>query len=56
MRTLISITQMLTMVFIGFIVGGLIIGSRSTWVTGIILLVCNVLLGMILQYFYDRSR
>ena len=55
MKGLITLTHLLFTVFIGVIIGGIIIGSQTTWVTGIILLVVDMLLGMILQYFYQRS-
>ena len=55
MKGLITLTHLLFTVFIGVIIGGIIIGSQATWVTGIILLVVDMLLGMILQYFYQRS-
>jgi len=55
MKGLITLTHLLFSVFIGMIIGGLIFGSKATWVAGIILLIVDMVIGMILQYFYDRS-
>ena len=55
MRVLLTLTHILTMVFIGLIIGGIIAGERATWVAGIILLVADIVLGLILQYVYENS-
>lgn len=54
MRTAIKITHWLGPFFIGLIIGGAIFKNTATWVSGLILLSLDIIIGITLQYFLDK--
>ncbi len=54
MRTLLKLTQMLPMLFIGLIIGALIRDNSTLLLWGIVLLIGDVVIGLILQYLVDH--
>lgn len=49
------ITHILLPLFLGLIVGGLIGGSPAIWITGIALLVLDIIVGVALQYLIENG-
>ncbi|MDE7439562.1 MAG: hypothetical protein K2N23_03545 [Clostridia bacterium] len=54
MKTAKTITHILFPVFIGLIIGGAIFKNTSAWVSGIVLLIIDIIVGVILQYFIQK--
>lgn len=54
MRTAIKITHLLCPFFTGLIIGGAIFKNTATWVSGLILLFLDIIIGIALQYFLEN--
>lgn len=50
-----TITHLLVMLFIGLIIGGAIVHNTIAWVSGLVLLIIDIIIGCILQYFLDHN-
>ena len=55
MRNLITLTHILSLLFLGLIVGGIIAGNSAAWGWGIALLVIDVIAGIVLQYYEENK-
>ena len=55
MKTLKTITYILATVFIGLIIGGVIFKNTAAWVSGIVLLAIDIVIGIALQYYLNRQ-
>ena len=54
MRTLLKITYVLPCFFIGLIIGGAAVGKSAAWISGLILLAADIVLGCILQFIAEK--
>lgn len=54
MRTLLKITYVLPCFFIGLIIGGAAVGNSAAWISGLILLAADIVLGCILQFIAEK--
>ncbi len=55
MRTMAKIMGWTAMLGIGLLIGGLIVGTRATWIWGIVLFLGSIILGPAFQYAADRK-
>lgn len=55
MKTAKTITHILAPLFVGLIIGGAIAKNTAAWVSGLVLLIVDIIVGIILQYFNDRQ-
>ena len=56
MRTLLKMTYILPMLFIGLIIGGAVAGDKPAWVSGLVLLLLDIVVGIALQYYYGGGN
>ncbi len=56
MRTLLKMTYILPMLFIGLIIGGAVAGDKPVWVSGLVLLLLDIVVGIALQYYYGGGN
>ena len=54
MKGLITLTHLLSMLFFGMFIGGIIVGT-DLWATGLILLIIDIVVGILLQRAYEKS-
>ena len=54
MKGLITLTHILSTLFFGMFIGGLIVGT-DLWVTGLVLLIIDIVVGISLQHSYEKS-
>ena len=52
-KKILKITYALPMLFIGMIIGGAVGGSKPLWVSALVLLIADILIGLFLQYRTD---
>lgn len=55
MRTLLKITYVLPCFFIGLIIGGAAVGNSAAWISGLVLLAADIVLGIFLQRAQERK-
>ena len=56
MRTILKMTYILPMLFIGLIIGGAVAGDKPAWVSGLVLLLLDIVVGIALQYYYGGGN
>lgn len=54
MKTAKTITHILFPVFIGLIIGGAIFNNTAAWVSGLVLLIVDIIVGIAIQYFMQK--
>lgn len=54
MYILLKITYVLPCFFIGMIIGGAAVGNSTAWISGLVLLVADIVLGCILQFLAEK--
>lgn len=54
MRNLLTITYILPSLFIGLIIGGAIAENSAAWISGLVLLAADIILGCSLQFFTEN--
>lgn len=54
MKTAKTITHVLFPLFIGLIIGGAITSNTAAWLSGLVLLIIDILIGITLQYYIEK--
>ena len=55
MKFLSTVTGILFIIIVGYIIGGFIVGDSAVWQRGFVLLGIDITVGCVSQYLYDRS-
>ncbi len=56
MKTAKTITHILLPLFIGLIIGGAVSGNTAAWVSGLVLVILDAIIGITLQYYLNRQE
>lgn len=51
-----TITHILFPIFIGLIIGGAIKDNSAAWISGIVLIIIDIIVGIVLQYFLQEEQ
>ena len=56
MRNFKTVTYILATLFLGLIIGGAIADNRAAWISGLVLLIIDIIVGISIQYHIEQHN